>query len=323
MTGTLALSGCVTASEDGGRLSDWTTGIGAGWDRFMTEVLTPLGNALFAILVAWVAIAVVARLITLLPLIRNLRVSRRTGTLFRSIGWSLLVATPIVTVLTTAFATDRLVTWLAVSTPLAWLAAITLGIGLATRARLDAKVIAPSGESNEAWAIDALMQMRKVYPVILRRRVPEVGAPDLSEFITLADRSGSGIASAIAWVIQALFNATPWLLQVTIFDGRSAAATIRRNGMAIGEVELDLGRGDLDSDQHRNLLVLAAAFAASTMEGRYPDGGPAITTAWEPVGYRLVAARSTGEERQHYLARAKAAESAGIDPVIPALVEDS
>ncbi|WP_395244105.1 hypothetical protein ACGGZK_18585 [Agromyces sp. MMS24-K17] len=303
--GVLALSGCVAVTDDGTRLSDWTTSVGAGWDRFVTEVLAPVGNALFAILVAWLALAVVARLITLIPGIRNLRMARRTGAVLRAIGWTLLVLTPIITVLTTAFAEDNFFTWLIVSTPLAYAAVGTLGVGLATRSRLDAKVITTDGEANEAWSIDALLQVRKVYSEELRGHMQQSGSADLSEFITLADRSGSGIASAIAWVVQVLFNATPWLLQVTILDGRSAVATMRRNGVAIGERELDLAWGDADADQHRRLLAFAAVFAAAEMESRYRDGrGFDRSEGWEAVAMRRLARSAKGDERGHYLARA-------------------
>jgi hypothetical protein len=306
----LMLSGCASLAQgDGSRLSDWTSGIGARWDAFVSEVLAPIANALFAILIAWISIAVAARLVTLIPGIRDLRATRRTGRTLRVVGWTLVVVTPIVTVVATAFAEDSFVGWLAVSTPLAYAAVGTLGLGLASRPRVDAKVIMPDGTTNEAWSIDALTQVRNVGVDHPRIRLERANSADFGEFITIADRTGSGLASAIAWVVQALFNLVPWQLQVTVLDGRSAIATLRRNGKVFPEVELELDEGDPGSDQHRKLLAFAAAFTALSMAGRYPDMQDAYAaTTWRSIGYLGIARLSTGAERRNYLRRARDAD---------------
>jgi len=307
----LGLSGCSPLAEgDGSRLSDWTSGIGARWDAFVAGVLAPVANALLAIVIAWISIAVVARLVTLVPGIRDLRMTRRTGRMLRVIGWTLVVVTPIVTVVATAFAEDSFVGWLAVSTPLAYTAVGALGLGLATRPRVDARVIMPDGATNEAWSIDALMQVRNVSVDDPRIQLEQASSGEFGEFITIADRTGSGLASAIAWVLQALFNLIPWQLQVTVLDGRSAIATLRRNGRVYPEVELDLDWGDPESDQHRKLLAFAATFTALSMAERYPDmqGGAPAETNWRSIGYLRLARMASGAERRHYLDRATDAD---------------
>ena len=265
-------------------------------------------------MIAGISIAVVARLVTLIPGIRDLRMTRRTGRILRIIGWTLVVVTPIVTVVATAFAEDSFVGWLAVSTPLAYAAVVALGFGLATRPRVDAKVIMPDGATNEAWSIDALVQVRNVSVDDPRIQLERASSAEFGEFIMIADRTGSGLASAIAWVVQALFNLIPWQLQVTVLDGRSAIATLRRNGRVFPEVELDLDWGDPGSDQHRKLLALAAAFTALSMAERYPDmqgGGPAATKR-RSIGYLGLARMASGAERRHYLDRATDADRASL-----------
>lgn len=306
LTVVLVLSGCVADSGRGtGRLGDWVADVGEGWDEFVAEVLAPIANALLAIVIAWLSIAVAARLVSLIPGIRNLRMKQRTGKLLLSVGWALVILTPIVTVLATASAADTFVTWLVVSTPLAYAAVGSLGLGLATRPRVDAKVLTPDGPSHDGWAIDALMQIRKVSGEVTSMHVQDASAPDLGAFISIADRTGSGLASAIAWLVQALFNAAPWQLHVTVLDGRSAIATVRRNGQALEEVEITLDWGSSDLDQHRKLLTMAAAFTIQTMTQRYPD---IIQTFpgkdWRSIGYMNIASMTTGAEHRHYLARA-------------------
>ncbi|KRE30434.1 hypothetical protein ASG80_16905 [Agromyces sp. Soil535] len=295
----MVLGGCAPVdSNDGRRLSDWTTNIGIGWDTFVTEVLAPVGNALFAILVAWLSIAVAARLVALLPGVRDIRATRRTGQTLRVVGWTLLAVTPIVTVIVTAAAADSLIVWLAVSTPLAYGAVGTLGPGLATRPRVDAKAIAPDGARNEAWAIDTLVQVRKLNLTHSRIRLEGINASDLGDFITIADRTGSGLASAVAWLFQALFNAAPWLLQVTVLDGRSAIASIRRNGHLLDEVELELDEGDVEDDHHRELLALAADFAVRKVAERYPDVHESRRSRTEPPRTDMLRPASSGSDRE-------------------------
>ncbi|WP_430645164.1 hypothetical protein [Agromyces sp. GXS1127] len=286
-------------------ISAWTTAIGARWHTFVDEVLVPLGDALLAMLVAWLVLAVAARLVALLPGVRNLKATRRTGSVLRVVGWALVVLVPVVIVIATAYADDGAAAWLVIALPLALVTVGVLGPGLATRSRLDAKVIGPDGSTNTAWSIDALMQVRNANLDDPRERVERPSSPDLGEFIAIADRSGSGVASALAWLFQVLFNSAPWMLQVTILDARSGIATLRRNGNSLDEVELALEWDSDEPDQHRKLLALAAGFTAMTMAERYPDvRGFYRAKSWKSVGYLGLARMTRGDERRHYLSRA-------------------
>ncbi|MEI5582611.1 MULTISPECIES: hypothetical protein [unclassified Agromyces] len=301
----LALGGCTADLGETRTLTDWTAAVGARWDRFVDAVLVPLGDTLLAVLVTWLVLAVAARLVALLPGIRNLKATRRTGAVLRAVGWSMVVVTPLVVVVATAYASDGFAMWLAVVLPLALATIAVLGPGLATRSRLDAKVLAPDGSVNTSWAIDALLQVRNANLDDPRERVERPSSPDLGEFIAIADRSGSGVASAIAWLFQVLFNSAPWLLQVTILDAHSGIATLRRNGHPIDEVELQLEWESSEPDQHRKLLALAAGFTAMSMAARYPDvRGFYRTASWKSVGFLGLARMTRGEERRHYLNRA-------------------
>ncbi|GAA2041494.1 hypothetical protein GCM10009819_29240 [Agromyces tropicus] len=301
----LALTGCTASLGETPSLSAWTAAIGARWDTFVAGVLAPLGDALLAVLVAWLVLAVGARLVALLPGVRDLKATRRTGAVLRVVGWTLVVLVPVAIIVATAYADDGVVAWLVVTLPLALITVGVLGPGLATRSRLDAKVIGPDGSTNTAWSIDALMQVRNANLDDPRERVERPSSPDLGEFIAIADRSGSGVASAIAWLFQVLFNSAPWLLQVTILDSGSAIATLRRNGHPLDEVELQLEWDSIEVDQHRKLLALAAGFTAMTMAERYPDvRGFYRATSWKSVGFLGLARMTRGDERRHYLSRA-------------------
>ena len=300
------LAGCTAAPGESSSLSSWAAGIGTRWNAFLQDVLVPLGDALLAMLVAWLVLAVVARLVALLPAVRNLKMRRRTGAVLRVVGWSLVSLTPVAIVFVTTVASDRFVVGLSVG--LIALAAVAVGVlgpGLASRSRLDAKVMDSDGSVNTAWSIDALMQVRNANLDDPTERVEHPSTPDLGEFIAIADRSGSGIASAVAWLFQVLFNSAPWMLQVTILDERSGIATLRRNGHQVDEVELDLEWDSPQTDQHRKLLALAAGFTAMTMAERYPDvRGFYRAAGWKSVGFLGVARMTSGPEHRHYLNRA-------------------
>ena len=302
----LLLSACSTEGGRGIRAGDWTSAVGVRWDAFVDGTLAPLTDTGIAIIVTWLVLAVAARVVTLLPPVRDLRLERRTGRRFCGVGWLLVVCTPIATVLVTAFARDALVAWLLVGGILGTVAVGLLAPGLATRSRLDAQVIGPDGSTNGAWSIDALLQVRNLNSDDPGQRVERQNSPDFGEFITIADRSGSGIASMAAWLMQVLFNSSPWMLQVTIVDGRSAIATLRRNGLSLDEEHLELETGAASADQHRKLLAMAAAFTAMTMADRYPDvRGFYGATNWRSLGYLAVAQIADDDrERDLYVDRA-------------------
>ncbi|MEF3402218.1 hypothetical protein [Agromyces sp. CCNWLW203] len=301
----IALGGCSASIGDGSSLSSWSASISTRWQAFVDVVLVPVGDALLAMLVAWLVLAVGARLVALLPGVRNLAIRRRTGAVLRRIGWVLVGVTPIVIVIATAYASDGFAAWLVVALPLALVAVAVLGPGLASRSRLDAKVMDSDGSVNTAWSIDALNQVRNANLDDPAERVERPSTPDLGEFIAIADRSGSGIASAIAWLFQVLFNSAPWMLQVTVLDERSGIATLRRNGHPVDEVELGLEWESAQPDQHRKLLALAAGFTAMTMAERYPDvRGFYRAKGWRSVGFLGLARMTTDDEHRHYLNRA-------------------
>ena len=134
-----ALAGCTAAPGESSSLSTWAAGIGTRWNAFLEDVLVPLGDALLAMLVAWLVLAVVARLVALLPPVRNLKMRRRTGAVLRIIGWTLVSLTPIAIVFVTTVASDGFVVWLSVAlVAVAGVAVGVLGPGLAIRSRLDA-----------------------------------------------------------------------------------------------------------------------------------------------------------------------------------------
>jgi len=311
-----ALSGCSVvggASGTGGAsgagvggLGAWTSSIGTRWESFVDGNLAPLTDAGIAIAAWWVGLAVAARVVTLLPWVRDLKLTRAAGRGFRLVGWALVVATPIATVLATVFAGDALLMWSSIGGILAAASVCVLAPGLATRSRIDAHVMTPDGSANEAWSIDALLQVRDLNaddPA----RVERQNSPDFGEFITVADRSGNGLASVIAWLVQVLFNSSPWMLQVAMVDADSAIATLRRNGAVVDEVQLQLGwhaMGNVDrADQHRKLLALAAAFTAMTMARRYPDvRGFYRARNWRSLGYLGIAQMADDDaEREFYL----------------------
>ena len=137
-----------------------------------------------------------------------------------------------------------------------------------------------------------LTQVRKLTVTNSRARLQGLDGSDFGDFITIADRTGSGLASAIAWLFQALFNSAPWLLQVTVLDGRSAVASIRRNGYLLDERELEIAEADAASDHHRELLALAAEYAVTKVAERYPDLQEAASGLVEANAGRLSATSS-------------------------------
>ncbi|WP_368259269.1 hypothetical protein, partial [Blautia wexlerae] len=289
---------------------EWAVGVGEGWDNFGDDPLVPMSDLAIATLVYSLCLVVLARLATLLPMVRNLRWTRRNGRVVRAVGWLFMAAVSISTVLIVAAFSDELRGWLALGIILGLASIFLLAPGLATVPRIDAHVIATDGSKNTAWSIDALLQVRELNADDPGRRVEHQTSPDFSEFITVADRSGNALASVATWVVQTLFNSSPWLLQVTMLDRRSAIAILRRNGLQIGEEHLQLDSrwaktgADADAaDQHRKLLALAAAFAAMKMAERYPDvRGFYGAEKWRSLGY-LGIAQMTDDvaEQEHYL----------------------
>ncbi|SFR71498.1 hypothetical protein SAMN05428970_1192 [Agromyces sp. CF514] len=303
----------ASASVGVGSISTWLAEVGTRWEAFVDGNLAPLTDTGIAVAGWLVGLAVAARLVTLMPWVRDPRITRAAGRRLRIVGWALVAATPIATVIVTAFARDALFVWMFVGGALAVGSVVVLAFGLATRSRIDAHVMSPDGSTNSAWSIDALLQMRDLNADDPGHRVDRQDSPDFGEFITVADRSGNGLASVAAWVVQVLFNAAPWMLQVTMVDPLSAIATLRRNGHLAGEVHLRLdSRGFARatdagaSDQHRKLLALAAAFTAMTMADRYPDvRGFYRATNWRSLGYLAIAQMADDDdERDHYLDRA-------------------
>lgn len=195
------------------------------------------------------------------------------------------------------------------------LGALVLSIGFASSPVVDAKVLTSAGASNDAWAIDVLDQISSAHREgSPQSRVRARGnRADLGDAIQVADRSGNGVAALVAWLLQLFFNVAPWLVQVTILDGISATATLRRNGHMIEEVPLRLAVGTAEQDQHRKLLIMASSFAAMRIAAKYLDiTGFYGVESWKSAAYASLAIQTTDEERTEYIELALAEDPANL-----------
>lgn len=181
-------------------------------------------------------------------------------------------------------------------------AALALSVGLATSPRVDARVVSADGHNNPAWAIDVLTQIHSAHGGGESKAAASHGGgnqPDVGELITVADKSGNGMASLAAAVFQMLFNTSPWLIEVTVLDGVTATVALRRNGHEVEEEVLRLPYGHVEDDHHRELLAMAANFAAIRVAARYPDiNGFYGVENWRSAALISVAMITTGPERE-------------------------
>ena len=302
----LVSAGCVATSEAGDGATNFADHVGSEWDAFASAVLLPLLGAGIALLAFWLVLVLIARVAVAIPWWKRPRLPRRLGVATTWIGILIIVVAGVAFVASPAFAADLNgeLARLGVSAGAGLVGAAVLSVGMATRPQLDARVFASDGSENTAWTIDLLTQMRRINADDPRGRVGTPTSADLNELITVADKSGSGLAAVLASVMQVVFNSAPWNLQVTMLDESTGAAVLRRNGVLIEEADLQLDWTS-DGDQHRKLLTLAAAFGAMTLAGRYVDiRGFYLTERWRSIGFVELAHSTAGAERTHYLKRA-------------------
>ena len=274
----------------------------------------------------WVvaALAVIARLLVLIPWYADLRSTSTFPGRMKRIGlWVIVVAGLVATL---AYDIGRwrdepAVEGVAVSVALIAVivglaGSVLLSFGFATAPRVDAKVLQPDGSANDAWAIDVLAQINSAHregATHSTARANRNNQADLGDVIKVADRTGNGVALLVAWLYQLFFNVSPWLVQVTVLDGLNATATLRRNGHQIDEVSLQLQFGDVNQDNHRKLLSMGASFAAMGVAAKYYDikGFYGVET-WRSAAYVSLAIQTVDEERRIYIERALAEEPSNL-----------
>ena len=262
------------------------------------------------------ALAVIARLLVLLPVYRDLRSTSEFPARMRRRG--LVVITGAGVIGTLAYDIGRwrdesAIEGLAVAVAIAALVvglagSVLLSAGFATSPRVDAKVLKPDGNANDAWAIDILSQINTAHREGATHgtaRASRTNQADFGDLIKVADRAGNGMAVLLAWLYQLFFNVSPWLVQITVLDGLNATATLRRNGHKIEDVSLQLQVGDIAQDNHRKLLIMGASFAAMGVAAKYYDLKAFYGVEnWRSAAFVSLAIQTVGEERQTYIERA-------------------
>ena len=191
-----------------------------------------------------------------------------------------------------------------------------LSLGFATSPRVDAKVLNKDGTANEAWAIDVLAQINNAHregATPTSARASQRNQADFGDLIKVADRTGNGMAVLVTWLFQLFFNVSPWLVQVTVEDGLTAVATLRRNGHQVDEVTIQLEFGEADQDNHRKLMTMAASFAAMRVAAMYVDiKGFYGVDNWRSAASVSLAIQTVGDERQTYIERALAEDPSNL-----------
>lgn len=267
------------------------------------------GSWLLASLVMFVVLLVCARLIVFFPGNRDARATRDFARSMRRRGYWLTASGSVIVGLgysALRLTDDALFSAVLIVVGLGGLAlsvygALALSVGLATSPRVDARAVSPDGQSNPAWAIDVLTQIRSAHGSGGDRSASHGGGnqPDFGKLIDVADKSGNGMASLVAAVFQLLLNTSPWLIDVTILDGVTAMVVLRRNGNDIEEEVLRLPFGDMSEDHHRELLTMAATFAAIRVAARYTDiNGFYGVENWRSSALTSVAMITGGSDRQ-------------------------
>jgi hypothetical protein len=280
----------------------------------------------WAIHATWVvaALAVIARLLVLLPWFADLRSSSTFPGRMKRRGLAVVVVAGVVAALAYdigRWRDEAPVEGVAISIALVAVivglaGSVLLSFGFATAPRVDAKVLQPDGSANDAWAIDVLTQINSAHregATHSAARANRNNRADLGDVIKVADRTGNGVAVLVAWFYQLFFNVSPWLVQVTLLDGLNASATLRRNGHQIDEVSLQLQFGDAAQDNHRKLLSMGASFAAMGVAAKYYDikGFYGVET-WRSAAYVSLAMQTVDEERRIYIERALAEEPTNL-----------
>ncbi|GLI26372.1 hypothetical protein ARHIZOSPH14_06140 [Agromyces rhizosphaerae] len=321
----LALTACT---QDLGQALDGSLREGFsfdGWEEFSSDVLSKVvAVALWAGGIVVVG-ALIARLLVLGSPFRDLVVTRRQSRAGKLAGFIALAVAALAIVLAPLVLLD--------SSPLLWLIEITalvlltgavlsLAYGMATTPHMSARVYDRQGSENLAWSVDVLDQMRRANRDDPRGRVGTPSASDVNEVIAIADRTGTGLTSFVATVLQVFVNIAPWTLHVTFVEERAVIATLRRNGHVVDEVEIRCDECG-GTDVHRSLLALTGAFAAFRVAGRYPDiTGFYGAANWQTVGYLAIAeSEQAGDDRDRYLRLARKADPENINAEYASLFE--
>lgn len=263
-----------------------------------------------------VGLIVVARLLVALPAFEELRTAKNFANAMRKRGWWLTL--PAAAVMGLAYRGLRSTDDAGLSTLAAAVGLLGLGVGaygtlvlsagFAMSARVDAKATTDEGQDNRAWAIAVLTQIRDAHRAGERRGEaarPTTNHADFGNLIAVADRSGNGLAALVAGVVELLLNRSPWLVDVTVLDGVTAAATLRRNGHDLEEGLVQLPFGDPSGDNHRELLIMASSFAAIHVAARYTDiKGFYEVENWRSAALVAVAMATTGDDRRACIQRA-------------------
>lgn len=277
------------------------------WSAF-ADGIEPFVEMAIAGGLAWLGCIVVARLIATIPVWTTFTVTRRMSTQAKAFGAvaTLAAAAGYVAVAAMPGVFGEALIWgWVVLIVLAVLGAIVLAIGMATTPRLQVTVLQSSGEPNAAWATEVTVRMRELNMDDPKGRVERPNGSDLNDLVAIADRADNWAIALIGGALSMLLNLTPWRLEVTIFDTRSGIARLRRNGRFVEDAPLELPRDPADAEHPTELLILAAAFAATTVARAYPDiVGFYNTRNWLGLGLIGIARRSSGIARRDYISRA-------------------
>ncbi|WP_022890356.1 hypothetical protein [Agromyces italicus] len=287
------------------------------WGAFQSGFLAPLVDYGVVWVVAWLVCIVGARLLSAWRGWTRSPVTRRYSMRAKWIG-GLIAAVAAAGFVGAGALTSAVGPWLA----LAWAVVVVLAIvgvivlahGMATTPWLKITVIGPSGSSNDAWATEVTVRMRDLNADNPSGRVERPDGSDLNELVTIADRTENWAVALIGGAMSMLLNLTPWRLEVTIFDTESGVARLRRNGRIVEDAALELPAVPAVAEHPGELLVLAAAFAATNVARRYPDIiGFYNTREWLGLGLIGIARRTRDDElREQYIARAIQADPRSI-----------
>lgn len=291
-------------------LSRWV----AGWNSFYSEIIAPAVALLIPIAIVWLLILLVTRLLALTAVFGGTTVRRRTSLWTRVIGFILTGGAAVAFVVGASSGEAGLSGREAILPILLALFGMSIyAFGMATRPRLAATVTDSKGAVNAALTTELLARMRELNADDTRGRVGEPSTSDLNEIIAVAGQSENWLVNVVAGAMSALFNVTPWRLDVTILDKKNALAVLHRNGRQVEDATLTLPADPDDTDHPGELLAVAAAFGAVTVARCYPDiVGFYGAQDWRGIGWLAATRGLPKEKRRVYLERALEADPQSI-----------
>lgn len=313
MSGFTGLPIAQPASEDVGiaeYLSDWV----AGWTSFYNDIIAPAVALLVPVAIVWLLILLVTRLLALTPLFYGIGVRRRTSLWARIIGFVLTGGAAIAFV-AGASAGDAGLSAREALPPIVFaiFGISTYAFGMASRPRLAATVTDSKGAVNPALTTELLARMRELNADDTRGRVDQPSTSDLNEIIAVAGKSDNWLVNVVGGAMSALFNVTPWRLEVTILDKKNGLAVLHRNGRQIEDAALRLPADPVDPEHPAELLAVAAAFGAVTVARCYPDiVGFYGAHDWHGIGLLAATRGLPKEKRRVYLDKALEADPQSI-----------